>query len=136
LIKVRSAAGESQKLIEEMELEVASDQRLFRLVKESLPANEEEARAKELYLVDFELKGGCALSSEAQTEFKELKTEVIEKQGQFSRNIANDSTAVLLSRAELDGLDDVFCSELEKTEEGLFKVIAKTICKSLNRFFF
>lgn len=105
-----------------MELEVSSDQRLFEIVRGTKSADAEDQRARELYLVDFELKGGCALDPVAQAEFKQLKTRVIEKQGQFSSNIANDTTTVLLSREELDGLDDIFCSALEKTEDGLFKV--------------
>jgi hypothetical protein len=57
LFQVRSAATESQQRIEEMELEVASDRRLFGIVRDTVPKNQEESRARELYLVDFELKG-------------------------------------------------------------------------------
>ncbi len=117
---VRQAASESQSAMELLELEVASDRRLYEIVRATRVAEEgaEAARARELYLVDFELRGGAALSEEAQQELKRLKNRVVELQGQYSKNLADDATRVEFSREELAGLEADFIDALEKTADG------------------
>ncbi len=121
--EVRAAASESQGAVERMELEVVSDRRLFEIVRnEQCEGDKEATRAKELYLVDFELKGGAALGEEAQKELMQLKNRIVELQGRYSKNLADDATKVAVSREELAGLGDDFISGLEQTPEGLFVV--------------
>jgi hypothetical protein len=118
--EVRQAASESQCAMELLELEVASDRRLCGMVRSTRVEDDggEAARARELYLVDFELKGGAALSEEAHQELKRMKNRLVELQGQYSKNLADDATRVEFARDELVGLEDDFINSLEQTADG------------------
>jgi hypothetical protein len=122
--EVRQAASESQSAMELLELEVASDRRLCGMVRATRAEEDggEAARARELYLVDFEIKGGAALSEEAHQELKRMKNRLVELQGQYSKNLADDTTRVEFTRDELAGLEDDFVNSLEQTADERYVV--------------
>lgn len=122
--EVRAAATESLEMIEKFELEVARDEELYKAVvkNNSKDDDAQDVRARQLYARDFELRGGVHLSAEKRSSLSQLRDRVVELQGLFSKNIADDASHVVFTREDLDGLDDAFLGSLERTADGGYVV--------------
>jgi Zn-dependent oligopeptidase len=124
--EIRTVATDSYAEIQRFELEVNRDERLFKIINESIiaDADAEAKRAKQLYLLDFELKGGLKLNTESRSNLGKLKDRVVELCSSFQKNLADDASHILLTKNELDGLDESFVSSLEQ-KDGKYVVTIK-----------
>lgn len=61
---------------------------------------------------------GLNLSSEKRALVNSLKSELTELEKRFSRNIREDRKTIQVSYEELEGMDEVFISGLQQTDEG------------------
>lgn len=122
--KVRDVATNMYAEIQRFELEFARDERLFKIINETSDDNPETKRAKQMYLLDFELKGGLKLDLDSRSSLGKLKDKVIELCSAFQKNLADDANHILLTRDELDGLDESFINNLDQ-KDGKYVVTIK-----------
>lgn len=114
---------ESNKLIDEFEIDASMRKDVYEAVKavnetinrSSLTA--EQARYLDFTMVDFK-RNGLHLDPETQAKLVSIKKDLSLFAVDFSKNVNEDTTSVLLTREELDGLPDDYFEgrEIKKTK--------------------
>lgn len=70
------------------------------------------------YLRDFEVKGATHATEDIRDQVRRLQKELSAAEAEFARNIAEDSTEVLFSRDDLEGMDEPWLESLKRTPDG------------------
>jgi thimet oligopeptidase len=107
---------------------ISNNQELFRAVKDYAQTNadrellhaEEKKYLKET-LDGFE-KAGLGLPQAEQDILKQIKKDLAKLSLDFSTNINNDASSITVTRAELEGVSDLFIKYLKQDEHGNFIV--------------
>lgn len=87
--------------------------------------NAQEARLLSQTIQSFE-QNGLKLSDEVLSKVKELKSELAQKESQFSTNLNADTSNVEFTTEELAGASADFLGRLKKTSEGKYIVTTKS----------
>lgn len=124
--EIRTEATNTYNSLQLFELEFVRDERLYKIINETKVDDHdfETKRVKQMYLLDFELKGGLKLQSEERQKLAQLKDQVIELCSVFQKNLSDDDSYVLMTRDDLNGLDDSFINSLEQ-KDGMYVVTIK-----------
>jgi len=106
--------------MEEWSIDLGRHEGLYQAVRAFADTKQELApvqqRLLDITLRDFR-REGMALSSEKRAALTEIDKELSELSLDFATNIAEDRTELLMTKAELHGLDDDFLATLERVGE-------------------
>lgn len=101
-------------------IDIGRHEGLYRAVR-TLAEMKPELSAVQQRLLDASLRDfrreGMALSAEARAELTEIDKELSELSLDFATNISDDRTELLMTKAELHGLDDDYLNSLERVGE-------------------
>jgi Zn-dependent oligopeptidase len=126
--EIREASIESTKLIDEFGIEIGMREDLFQAARaiatESLSG--EFKRFHERLLREFKHNGLFLESPEQKALLKEKRQKLADLCTEFSRNMNEDATELLFTRAELDGATEDFLTSLQTCKEtGKLRVSMK-----------
>jgi len=118
---VRKASAEAKaelsKLWGEMEPEVYNV--LKQVPTEDL--SEQQKRVVEFYLNKGK-RQGLDLEPDILKEYQSLREQIRKLEEEFCKNINEDTSTIILSKEQLSGVPDTFFSNLEKLDDGKFKM--------------
>ncbi|KAK2757150.1 metallopeptidase [Colletotrichum kahawae] len=123
--EVRDAAAQARTILRDYQLEASMNEHVFKLVDAVFKATDQQSLDPESrnFLIkkhkEF-VKNGLRIPAGKQRErFKEIRSCTDALASQFSKNLAEDKTAVYLAPAELEGFPEDTFSELEKGQTGM-----------------
>ena len=121
---VRDAANACDVEISQFDVDVYSREDLDKAVvayaAKKEPLAGEDARLLDKTLLDFK-RSGFGLPDATRKEVRDLRERIAKLEADFGKNIAEDSSFVLMSSADLAGLPDDFVAKLPKIGD-LYKV--------------
>ncbi len=126
---VRKAAQEQLVILNKHLIEQFSQNKnLYNSINDYYQHNaaHEKLSKEELYFITTTLddykQAGITLPEEIQKKVASIKKELTELTTEFNNNIYADASFIMVSREELEGLDDNFIKNLTKDENGLYKL--------------
>ena len=93
-------------------------------IREAVPRNPAEARLLSETLRQFR-KNGLDLADDGLLRVRALKEQITELEVRFSANLNNDTSAVVFSAKELDGVPAEALATFARTGDGLYRVTTK-----------
>ncbi|MGE3974171.1 MAG: M3 family metallopeptidase [Bdellovibrionales bacterium] len=109
----------------EFSVTVSTRKDLYDVLKVLVGRNAGETRLLRETLDSFE-KNGLKLPAAQLAKVKDLKTQLTKLEAEFSANLNNDTSTVLYTLAELDGVPESVIARLKKTSDGLFIATTKS----------
>lgn len=100
-------------------VEVFQDPQIYALVKAVKPADAIEAKLQDDLIYGFERSGAALPPAQRQT-FKKLRAQLEKLDQDFSRNIRDNPTKVLMSEEEMAGLPSSYLQAQKKNEKGQY----------------
>jgi len=97
---------------------------LYDAITTSVPRTPEEARLKKETLRQFR-KNGLALPDDGLAVVRSLKEQLTKFEVEFTANLNNDTSSVLFSAAELDGVPKEALATFARVDDGLYRVTTK-----------
>ncbi len=97
---------------------------LYNAVKTAIPRTPEESRLLAETLRQFK-KNGLALPDDGLAVVRSLKEQLTKLEVEFTANLNNDTSSVLFSAAELDGVPREALATFARTDDGLYRVTTK-----------
>jgi len=116
--QLREDSGACEEKLSQYLVEVFTRPQLYAALKAVVPGKEEEKVLHKEMLLAFE-ENGLKLPQEKLDQVRELMKEMSSKSNEFSKNLNNDTSFVLLSAEELKGLPESVMSRLEKRDGKL-----------------
>ncbi|KAH0430629.1 hypothetical protein CcaCcLH18_07664 [Colletotrichum camelliae] len=123
--EVRDAAAQARTILRDYQLEASMNEGVFKLVDAVFNTTNQQSLDPESrnFLIkkhkEF-VKNGLRIPAGKQRErFKKIRSRIDALASQFSKNLAEDKTAVYLAPAELEGFPEDTLSELEKGQTGM-----------------
>lgn len=125
---VREAAAELETLGSKIKAEVFTRRDVYKVLKayaDTRPIlDKEQQRLLDKWLIKFE-RNGMGLSDKKLKKFVELNNKRLEKITQYNVNLNNYQDQLILSREQLDGMEDTYISRLARTPDGKYIVTLK-----------
>jgi len=115
------AANEIEQKVHE---KIMKSPKLYEIVKQAAldeSLNEEDRRFLHDVLDSFKAMG-IHLRDEVRSKLIDISSSLTELCTTFQMNISEDSSCVLASDSDLDGISDLFKSSLKKNDEGYYKL--------------
>lgn len=97
---------------------------LYDALREQTPRTPEESRLYEITIREFE-KNGLKLSEERLAAVREMKTALSGLETQYSANLNNDTTVLVFTADELEGMPPSSLAAFQETEQGTYQVTLK-----------
>ena len=97
---------------------------LYDALREQSPRTPEETRLSAITIREFE-KNGLKLSEERLAAVREMKTALSGLETQYSANLNNDTTTLVFTADELEGMPPSSLAAFQETEQGTFQVTLK-----------
>ena len=97
---------------------------LYNAVKTAIPRTPEESRLLAETLREFK-KNGLALPDDGLAVVRSLKEQLTKLEVEFTANLNNDTSSVMFSAAELDGVPKEALATFARTDDGLYRVTTK-----------
>lgn len=121
---IRAAAQKAEIEIKNFCVDAFVDPKLYAAFKVYYEgaAQHEQLTAEQRYYLDESMrdfkKAGLDLSLDQLEQSKKLSKEISELDIEYEKNIAEDTSSILVDRADLDGVDEHFIGMLKKTDDG------------------
>jgi thimet oligopeptidase len=97
---------------------------LYEAIRTAVPRNPGEARLLSETLRQFK-KNGLALPDDGLSRVRALKERITELEVKFTANLNNDTTALVFSAGDLDGVPPEVLATFTRTDHGQYRVTTK-----------
>ena len=122
--KIREEGAICEEKSNQFFVSVSTRKDIYEAVKEFKPSNASETRLLNETLRTFK-QNGLALPDKELAEVRELKTELVKLEVQFSKNLNEDNSTVEFTAAELEGVSAAFLASHNKTDDGKYIITTK-----------
>lgn len=121
---IRSEGNNCEEKYNKFMVEIFTNRDLYQIILKTKATRPQEKRLLSELKRDFD-QNGMALDDKKLLQFKELKQQLAALKVQYSQNLNEDQTSVVLSEQELAGVTADFKGRLKKLPNGLFIVTTK-----------
>ncbi len=122
--KVRAEGSQCEEKYNRALIDMFTRKNLYEVVVATPTQNPDEDRIVSEFKRNFE-KNGMTLSGPDLTEYREMKSELVGVEAQFTKNLNEDTTTIELTESELTGMPAAFISRLKKAADGRYIVTTK-----------
>lgn len=123
--KVRSEASQCEEKYNRAIVDFFTQSGLYEILKNAVSRSPDEERLISELKRNFE-KNGAALSKNDLADYRDLKSQLVTLEAQFSKNLNENSKSIEFTADELEGLPKTFFDHLKKTDDGHFVVLTKS----------